>query len=39
LEQGRLSLEELHRFPNTPVRIPAGLYWDTFRLYHEILQG
>lgn len=39
LENGWLQLEELHRFPNIPVRIPSGLYWDTFRLFHEILQG
>jgi rhamnulokinase len=36
LENGRLTLEELHRFPNTPVRLPTGLYWDTLRLFHEI---
>jgi len=36
---GKLVLEELHRFPNTPVRVPTGLYWDTFRLFHEILEG
>ncbi len=36
LESGRLALEELHRFPNTPVRLPTGLYWDTLRLFHEI---
>ena len=36
LENGRLALEELHRFPNTPVRLPTGLYWDTLRLFHEI---
>jgi rhamnulokinase len=36
LEEGRLTLEELHRFPNTPVRLPTGLYWDTLRLFHEI---
>ncbi len=36
LEKGRLTLEELHRFPNTPVRLPTGLYWDTLRLFHEI---
>jgi rhamnulokinase len=36
LEDGRLALEELHRFPNTPVRLPTGLYWDTLRLFHEI---
>jgi rhamnulokinase len=39
LEGGRLALEELHRFSNTPVRVPTGLYWDTFRLFHEILEG
>ena len=39
LADGKLALEELHRFPNEPVRIPQGLYWDTFRLWHEILQG
>src|ERR1700719_3232388 len=36
LEGGRLALEELHRFPNTPVRLPTGFYWDTLRLFHEI---
>jgi rhamnulokinase len=36
---GLLSLEELHRFPNSPVRLPTGLYWDTLRLFHEIRQG
>ena len=39
LEGGRLALEELHRFPNQPVRLPAGLYWDSFRLFHEIVEG
>src|ERR1700692_536153 len=36
LDGGRLALEELHRFPNTPVRLPSGLYWDTLRLFDEI---
>lgn len=36
LDQGMLSLEELHRFPNTPVQLPTGLYWDTLRLFQEI---
>ena len=39
IADGKLVLEELHRFPNTPVRVPTGLYWDTFRLFHEILEG
>ena len=39
LEQGELGLEELHRFSNTPVELPTGLYWDTLRLFHEIRRG
>ncbi len=39
LSGDRLALEELHRFPNQPVRLPQGLYWDTFRLFHDIQQG
>lgn len=35
----RLELEELHRFPNEPVRLPDGLYWDSLRLFHEIVRG
>jgi rhamnulokinase len=39
LENGTLALEELHRFPNQPVRLPTGLYWDTLRLFHEVVHG
>src|SRR5216684_416477 len=39
LESGRLALEELHRFPNTPVRVHSALYWDTLRLWHEMQHG
>jgi rhamnulokinase len=39
LSGGRLALEELHRFPNQPVQLPTGLYWDSFRLHHEIVHG
>jgi len=39
LEDGRLRLEELHRFLNQPVRLPDGLYWDSFRLFFDILEG
>lgn len=39
LSENRLTLEELHRFPNQPVRLPTGIYWDAFRLFHEILEG
>lgn len=39
LSAGKLALEELHRFSNQPVRLPDGLYWDSFRLFHEIREG
>ncbi len=39
LRDGRVALEELHRFPNIPVRTPDGLHWDILRLFHEILTG
>jgi rhamnulokinase len=39
LSGDRLTLEEVHRFPNTPVRVFSNLYWDTLRLWHEIGQG
>jgi rhamnulokinase len=39
LDLHKLELAELHRWPNTPVRLPDGLYWDTLRLFHEISEG
>ncbi|MGH9664021.1 MAG: rhamnulokinase [Bryobacteraceae bacterium] len=39
IADGKLTLRELHRFANQPVRLPTGLYWDTLRLFHEMLQG
>jgi rhamnulokinase len=39
LAGGEIELNELHRFANTPVQLPAGLYWDTLRLFHEICEG
>src|SRR5262249_49966119 len=32
----RLELEELHRFPNGPVRMLDTIYWDLPRLFEEI---
>jgi rhamnulokinase len=34
-----LKLQEVHRFPNCAVNLPTGLYWDTLRLFYEILEG
>ena len=36
---GRVSLEEIHRFPNIPVRLPDGLHWDVLRILCEIKDG
>ena len=34
-----LHLEELHRFPNGPVRVHDSLHWDVLRLWSEIKNG
>ncbi len=31
----RMSLHELHRFPNRPVRLPDGLHWNLLHLFTE----
>src|ERR1035437_5117622 len=35
----RLSLKEVRRFANIPVRIPDGLHWDVLRIWSEIKSG
>src|SRR5712691_9439731 len=35
----RLSVSEVHRFPNIPVRTRGTLHWDILRLYHDVLEG
>jgi rhamnulokinase len=34
-----LSLEEIHRFANGPVRVRDSLHWDVLRLFSELKQG
>src|SRR5215208_4436563 len=36
---GRVSLEEVHRFPNVPVLLPDGLHWDALRILTEVEEG
>ena len=39
LGSGRLTLQEVHRFSNIPVRVPEGLQWDVLHLWSEIKAG
>jgi len=38
-DEGDISLREVHRFSNRPVRTPDGLHWDVLRIFEEILIG
>ena len=38
-EDGKLTIEEIHRFSNDPVEINGSLYWDVLRLFYEVKQG
>lgn len=38
-ESGRLSLDEVHRFPNGPVEKDGSFYWDFPRLVDELKKG
>ncbi len=39
LEDGKIKMEEIHRFSNDPVLVGDTFYWDVYRLFHEIKQG
>jgi rhamnulokinase len=39
LDQGVLSVREVHRFANVPVEYEGALHWDTPRLWTEILKA
>jgi rhamnulokinase len=39
LENGRLSLREVHRFPNGPIARDGRLHWDAPALFDEIRTG
>ncbi len=38
-EGERMTLQEVHRFPNWPVRLPDGLHWDVLRIIQEVKDG
>ena len=39
LDNGKVILEELHRFPNGPVKTSSGLHWDLDGLFNELRTG
>jgi rhamnulokinase len=39
LSDGTLRLEEIHRFPNTPIQAGGSLHWDIPRLLEELRAG
>jgi rhamnulokinase len=39
LEQGRLTLEEMHRFPSAAVQVLGSYRWDVLRIFEELKTG
>ena len=39
LQDGRVDLEEVHRFENRPVQLPDGLRWNLLHLFTCVLEG
>ena len=35
----KITLEEVHRFSNDPVKVGKTMYWDVLRLFYNIKQG
>ena len=39
IEEGKVKLEEITRFPNNLIEQGGHFYWDIFALYFEIIRG
>jgi len=39
LNNGKLRLSEIRRFPNEPTRDGDDLHWDISNLYHQLIEG
>lgn len=38
-QDGRITLEEIHRFENPGTDLPGGSFWDPIQLYNHIVEG
>lgn len=39
INDGKIVLEEITRFPNNLIQTHGQFYWDIYALYHEIIRG
>lgn len=39
IEDGKISMKEIHRFPNAVINVLGKYYWDIYSLYNEIRTG
>ncbi|HTA95317.1 MAG TPA: rhamnulokinase, partial [Verrucomicrobiae bacterium] len=39
LDGGKITVEELHRFPNGPVKTSGALHWNIDALFNELKNG
>src|SRR5581483_9443436 len=39
LDNGKISIEELHRFPNGPIKTSGALHWNVDALFNELKNG
>lgn len=39
LDQGKVDLKEIHRFPNDPISISGSSHWNIYNLYSEIINA
>ena len=39
LHDSKVTLHELHRFPNTPQRLPSGYHWNLTQLWADLIAG
>ena len=39
IQQGRLTMEEIHRFTNKAVQLHGGIYWDIVALWESVLDS